>query len=289
VTTTIAARTFPALGTFATLLVADPGALDKAHDLLAAELAAVDAACSRFRRDSELSWVNHARGRPVQVSRLFADALAVALDAAALTDGDVDPTCGQSLVRLGYDRDFAQARRHTGPLRQPPMPARGWRRVRTEPAPARRPASGPGSRRNPARPGCDRQGAGRRPGRACPACSRESAPTFSPPRPHERGVNGKPTLVHNVETLAHVALIARRGDRWFRAAGLPSAPGSMLVTVSGAVTRPGVYEIEMGTTAGEVIMLAGGPAEPLQALLTGGYFGTWLPAEAAWRTPMTGL
>ena len=88
-------------------------------------------------------------------------------------------------------------------------------------------------------------------------------PTFSPPRPHERGVNGKPTLVHNVETLAHLALIARRGDRWFRGAGLPSAPGSMLVTVSGAVARPGVYEIEMGTTAGEVIMLAGGPAEPL--------------------------
>ena len=76
-------------------------------------------------------------------------------------------------------------------------------------------------------------------------------PAFSPPRPHERGVHGKPTLVHNVETLAHMALIARRGARWFRAAGLPSAPGSMLVTVSGAVYRPGVYEIEMGTTAGE--------------------------------------
>jgi len=112
-------------------------------------------------------------------------------------------------------------------------------------------------------------------------------PTFSPPRPHERGVNGKPTLVHNVETLAHVAMIARHGGRWFRGTGLPAAPGSMLVTVSGAVTRPGVYEIEMGTTAGEVIMLAGGPAERLQALLVGGYFGAWLPVEAAWRVPMT--
>ena len=112
-------------------------------------------------------------------------------------------------------------------------------------------------------------------------------PTFSPPRRRERGVNGKPTLVHNVETLAHLALIARRGEHWFRGAGLPSAPGSMLVTVSGAVTSPGVYEIEMGTTAGEVIMLAGGPAERLQALLVGGYFGAWLPAEAAWQAPMT--
>jgi NADH:ubiquinone oxidoreductase subunit F (NADH-binding) len=112
-------------------------------------------------------------------------------------------------------------------------------------------------------------------------------PTFSPPRPHQRGVNGNPTLVHNVETLAHLALIARYGDRWFRGAGLPSAPGSMLVTVSGAVARPGVYEIEMGTPIGQVVMLAGGPAEPLQALLVGGYFGAWLQAEVAWPVPMT--
>ena len=100
-------------------------------------------------------------------------------------------------------------------------------------------------------------------------------------------MNGKPTLVHNVETLAHLALIARHGDRWFRGTGLPSAPGSMLVTVSGAVTRPGVYEIEMGTTPGEVIVLAGGAAERLQALLVGGYFGAWLPVETAWPTPLT--
>jgi thiamine biosynthesis lipoprotein len=135
VTTTIAARTFPALGTFATLLVADPDAVAEAHRLLAAELQAMDVACSRFRHDSELWRVNHARGQPVQVSRLFADALAVALDAAALTGGDVDPTCGLSLVRLGYDRDFAQARRNTGSLRQPPMPAGGWRGVELDTRP----------------------------------------------------------------------------------------------------------------------------------------------------------
>ena len=112
-------------------------------------------------------------------------------------------------------------------------------------------------------------------------------PTFSPPRPHERGVKGRPTLVNNVETLAHLALIARYGDGWFRSVGPPSAPGSTLVTVGGAVARPGVYEIEMGTPVGQVVMMAGGPSERLQALLVGGYFGAWLPAELAWQVPMT--
>jgi NADH:ubiquinone oxidoreductase subunit F (NADH-binding) len=112
-------------------------------------------------------------------------------------------------------------------------------------------------------------------------------PTFAPPRPHERGVRGLPTMVSNVETLAHLALIARYGDRWFRSAGLPAAPGSMLVTVSGAVCRPGIYEIELGTPIGEVVARAGGPAERVQALLVGGYFGAWLPAAVAWPLPMT--
>jgi NADH:ubiquinone oxidoreductase subunit F (NADH-binding) len=112
-------------------------------------------------------------------------------------------------------------------------------------------------------------------------------PTYSPPRPQERGVRGRPTLVNNVETLAHLALIARYGDRWFRSAGLPNAPGSMLVTVSGAVARPGIYEIELGTPVGDVVTRAGGHTEEPQALLVGGYFGTWLDAEAAWPLPMT--
>jgi len=124
-----ASRTFQALGTFATILVADPDRLGPACDLLAAELDAIDAACSRFRADSELSRVNHARGRPVAISPLFTEALRVALAAAELTGGDLDPTCGWSLIRLGYDQDFVQARRRTSPLRQPPLPAGGWRRV----------------------------------------------------------------------------------------------------------------------------------------------------------------
>ena len=112
-------------------------------------------------------------------------------------------------------------------------------------------------------------------------------PTFAPPRTHERGVDGRPTAVNNVETLAHLALIARFGDAWFREAGTPAAPGTALVTVSGAVRRPGVYEIELGTPIGDVVMLAGGPVVPPEAILTGGYFGTWMAAEAAWPVPLS--
>ncbi|HEY7323444.1 MAG TPA: NADH-ubiquinone oxidoreductase-F iron-sulfur binding region domain-containing protein [Streptosporangiaceae bacterium] len=112
-------------------------------------------------------------------------------------------------------------------------------------------------------------------------------PTFSPPRTHERGFDGRPTLVNNVETLAHMALIARHGDRWFRSAGVPGAAGTMLVTISGAVTRPGVYEVELGTPIGAALSRAGGLTERPQAILTGGYFGTWLPVDLAWQLPLT--
>ncbi|HEY1619507.1 MAG TPA: NADH-ubiquinone oxidoreductase-F iron-sulfur binding region domain-containing protein [Streptosporangiaceae bacterium] len=113
-----------------------------------------------------------------------------------------------------------------------------------------------------------------------------AVPAFVPPRPFERGVRRRPTLVHNVETLASIALIARYGPGWFRSAGTTTAPGTALVTVSG-VTRPGVYEIPLGTPVGRVLDLAGGPAEPAQAVLAGGYFGGWLPLPQAAGTPLT--
>lgn len=112
-------------------------------------------------------------------------------------------------------------------------------------------------------------------------------PMYALPRPHERGVGGRPTLVNNVETLAHLALIARHGDSWFRSAGSPEAPGTTLVTVTGVVGRPGVYEVEMGTTIGDICVRAGGMAERPQAILVGGYFGTWVPIDEAWYTPLT--
>ena len=118
-----------ALGTSANLLVTDPSSTDRACAILRAELDAIDRACSRFRPDAELWQLNHARGRATRVSALLAEAVAVALAAARVTDGDVDPTCGRSLVQLGYDRDFAAARQDTSPLSQPAVPAAGWQAV----------------------------------------------------------------------------------------------------------------------------------------------------------------
>jgi NADH:ubiquinone oxidoreductase subunit F (NADH-binding) len=107
------------------------------------------------------------------------------------------------------------------------------------------------------------------------------APTFTPPRPFERGVGGRPTLVQNVETLAHVALIARHGAGWFRALGTEAEPGSALVTLGGAVARPGVREIALGTSLETLVAHGGGELASARAVLIGGYFGTWLPAREA--------
>ncbi len=106
-------------------------------------------------------------------------------------------------------------------------------------------------------------------------------PTFTPPRPYERGVGGAPTLVQNAETLAHVAQIARFGPGWFRRIGTPAEPGSILVTLSGAVARPGVYEVALGSPLGDLLAQAGGVREEVQAYLVGGYFGTWVGAQKA--------
>ncbi|MGZ4380234.1 MAG: NADH-ubiquinone oxidoreductase-F iron-sulfur binding region domain-containing protein [Gaiellaceae bacterium] len=106
-------------------------------------------------------------------------------------------------------------------------------------------------------------------------------PTFTPPRPFERGVNGAPTLVQNAETLAHIAQIARFGPSWFRRIGTAAEPGSILVTLSGAVARPGVYEVALGSPLRDLLAEAGGVREDVQAYLVGGYFGTWVRADRA--------
>ena len=101
---------------------------------------------------------------------------------------------------------------------------------------------------------------------------------FTPPRPFERGVRGAPTLVQNVETLAHVALIARLGPDWFRALGTRDEPGSALFTVSGAVGRPGRLRGRLRDAAARARRTGGGVRGEPGAFLVGGYFGSWVDA-----------
>ena len=95
------------------------------------------------------------------------------------------------------------------------------------------------------------------------------------------GVNGRPTLVNNVETLAHIGLIARFGADWFRSVGDAVDPGSMLITLSGALANSGVIEVPTGVLLTDVLVRSGA-TEPrsLRAILIGGYHGSWIPTKA---------
>lgn len=124
-----------ALGTTVVLRLTDAGGLVRARTAVEHELDAIDRACSRFRSDSELARVNASAGRAVRVSPLFAEALALALRAAELTDGDVDPTIGSALVLVGYDRDW---RLLDPPDESPRSEARLSETPRFERAPSRR-------------------------------------------------------------------------------------------------------------------------------------------------------
>ncbi len=115
-----------------------------------------------------------------------------------------------------------------------------------------------------------------------------AVPTTVPPRPFEKGVDGRPTLIQNVETLAHVALIARYGADWYRALGTAAEPGTALVTLGGAVERPGVREIALGTPLAALVAHGGGDLARARGVLVGGYFGTWLDAVAARSATLDG-
>ena len=103
----------------------------------------------------------------------------------------------------------------------------------------------------------------------------------------ERGVAGRPTLVQNVETLAHVALIARFGAEWFRRVGIPESPGSALMTVTGLGPEPRIVEAPLGLPVQEVLGLSPAEFDLFQGLLLGGYGGGWLPMAEAMAMPLT--
>ncbi len=127
---------FSALGTTAVLVLGDQTAGEEALTILRSELSAIDVAASRFRADSELSRLNQEAGRPVVVSHLMLEAVEVALRAAQITGGLVDPTIGQALRMTGYDQDFA-AMAATGPAIQVDLqPVPGWQCVQLDRAAA---------------------------------------------------------------------------------------------------------------------------------------------------------
>ena len=104
-----------------------------------------------------------------------------------------------------------------------------------------------------------------------------AVPTTTPPRTATKGVDGRPTLVSNAETYAQVALIVRHGAPWFRSVGTREQPGTTLVTLSGAVTTPGVIEVPYGVPLTSMLR----PSAPVRGVLTGGYAGTWIGPDAA--------
>ena len=119
---------FPVWGSTAVVGVTDADALGAAQAAVKDVLDAVDLACSRFRDDSEIAALTRAQGQPVPVGQVLFDAVAAGLRAARITDGDVDPTLGQVLRALGYDRDFDElAGRGPARVRMAVIP--GWQAV----------------------------------------------------------------------------------------------------------------------------------------------------------------
>jgi thiamine biosynthesis lipoprotein len=126
-TEAVSTATWEAFGTNVVVGATRCGELATASRRVEEVLAAIDAACSRFRDDSELARVNRANGAPVRVSETFVQAARCALRAASITGGDLDPTIGGSLRAAGYDRDFAAIRAGDAPVHF--TRAAGWRCV----------------------------------------------------------------------------------------------------------------------------------------------------------------
>ncbi|MDQ6774096.1 MAG: FAD:protein FMN transferase [Candidatus Dormibacteraeota bacterium] len=125
----MAAADLAAWGSGVRILATEPDALQGLRTLIAAELDAVDLACSRFRDDSELARANARAGTEVEIGPLLAEYIAEALRVADMTAGAVDPTVGEALSRIGYDRDFALVPALGSEIHLRRHPAGGWRSV----------------------------------------------------------------------------------------------------------------------------------------------------------------
>ena len=108
---------------------------------------------------------------------------------------------------------------------------------------------------------------------------RRGMPRLKPPYPTQAGLFGKPTLVHNVETLSCVPSILEHGGAWFRAQGRTEA-GTKLYCISGHVSQPGVYELPLGIPLDELVEAAGGYVGTPMAFSPGGASAGFLPMDA---------
>ena len=99
------------------------------------------------------------------------------------------------------------------------------------------------------------------------------------------GLGRRPTLLSNAETFAQLAMLALAGPEGYASTGIPAEPGTVLLSVGGAASWPAVVEVPSGLPLGEVLDLCG--AEPAEGVLVGGYHGSWLPAQAAYRAPVS--
>ena len=123
---------FDAIGTTVSVVVTNRSALTEATELVRSHVAALDSAASRFREDSELTRLNGAAGRPVEVSWMLFVAIDEALGAARQTDGLVSPSVGEALERCGYDRDFAEVDAEGAPLRRRRHTVPGWQGIQLD-------------------------------------------------------------------------------------------------------------------------------------------------------------
>ena len=129
---TVAVAERAALGTSARVAVWPPENLGRALAAVDSVLSALDRQASRFRQDSEISWIHRSGGGLFMLSDGLAEAISVALEAARWTGGLADPTVGDALISLGYDRDFAAIDPERREPADAPAPAPGWQTVRLD-------------------------------------------------------------------------------------------------------------------------------------------------------------
>src|SRR5262249_44952305 len=114
---------------------------------------------------------------------------------------------------------------------------------------------------------------------------RTALPSGRRVRTSESGVDGRPTMLSNAETFAQIAVLAMLGPENYASTGTPDEPGTLLLTVGGAVERPAVVQVPAGLPLGEMLDLCG--AAPEDSVLVGGYHGMWIPVESAYEMPVS--